>query len=73
MLLNDVYVYHNNGAEAYIMREPKRLDHDALLRETVYESNDILSGTNAFLQDIRHCRMRYLRSATEVCEIVQEE
>lgn len=73
MLLDDVYVYHDNGAEAYIMREPKRLYHDALFGETVHESNNILSSTDAFLQDIRHCRMGYLRSAAEVCEIVQEE
>lgn len=73
MLLNDVYVYHDNGAEAYIMREPKRLYHDALLRETVHESNNIFSSTDTFLQDIRHCRMRYLGSAAEVRKIIQEE
>lgn len=73
MLLNDVYIYHNNSAEAYIMREPERLYHDALFGETIHESNNILSSTNAFLQDVRYCRMRYLRPAAEVCEIIQEE
>jgi len=73
MLLNDVYIYHNNGAEAYIMREPERLDHDALLCKTVHEGDYILRSTDAFLQDTRHCWMRYWRSAAEVREIIQEE
>lgn len=73
MLLNSVYVYHNDGAKTYIVREPERLNHDALLRETVHEGYNMLGSTNTFLQDIRHSRMRYLRSAAEISEIVQKE
>lgn len=73
MLLDRVYIHHDDCAEAHVMGEPERLDQDSLFPEAIHQRHDFLRGIDAFLDMIRDHWMRNLRVAARIRKVIQQE